>query len=83
MNLLGIKIVANSSTREEFGSCRSLDSPHSAQAEVGHHPNTEPECHGASPFAAIANPGIVPAARRFLDVPDGHPMVTIIRAAST
>ena len=83
MNLLGIKIIANSSIRVEVGSCHSLDSPRSARAKVARHPNIKPACHEASPWDAIANPGIVPAARRFLDVPDGCLMVTIITDAST
>ena len=83
MNLLGIKIIANSSIRVEVGSCHSLDSHRSARAEVVRHPNIEPACREASPLGAIANPGIVLAARRFLDVPDGCLMVTIITDAST
>ena len=83
MNLLGIKIVANSSIRVEVGSCHSLDSHRSARAEVVRHPNIEPACREASPLGAIANLGIVLAARRFLDLPDGCLMVTIITDSST
>ena len=83
MNLLGIKIIANSSIRVEVGSCHSLDSHRSARAEVVRHPNIEPACREASPLGAIANLGIVLAARRFLDAPDGCLMVTIITDAST
>ena len=49
MDLLGIKIIANSSIRVEVGSCHSLDSPRSARAEVARHPNIKPACHEASP----------------------------------
>ena len=83
MNLLGIKIVANSSIRVEVGSYCSSDSHRSARAEVVRHPDIEPTFHEASQSDAIANLGIDPTARRFLDVPDGYPMVTIITDAST
>ena len=84
MNLLGIKIVTNSSIRVGVGSCRSSDSRRrSAPAEVVRHPDIEPACHGACPSDAIADLEKVPTARRFLDEPDGYLIVTAITDAST